>query len=277
MVSKDHSLSQRRQCSLLQLSRSTLYYQPKPTGPENLELMRLIDEQFLRTPWYGSRQMARHLQRQKRKVGRHRVRRLMRLMRLVPIYREPNTSKKHPAHKVYPYLLKGLKIDRPNQVWCSDITYIPMQQGFLYLVVIMDWYSRKVLSWRLSNTMEADFCVEALKEALATHGRPQIFNTDQGSQFTSGDWIDVLKEAEIQISMDGRGRWIDNRMVERLWRSLKYECVYIRAFENGRQAKAGIGEWIEYYNTERPHSRHGILTPFEAHANQNEPSMRLAA
>ena len=199
MVSADHSLSQRRQCSLLQLARSSLYYQPKPMSAENLALMKLIDEQFLKRPWYGSRQMARHLQRQDHKVGRHRVRRLMRLMRLVPIYREPNTSKKHPEHKIYPYLLKGLKIDRPNQVWCSDITYIPMRQGFLYLIAIMDWYSRKVLSWRLSNTMEADFCVEALKEALATHGRPQIFNTDQGSQFTSSEWIDVLKEAEIQV------------------------------------------------------------------------------
>ena len=276
MVSSDHSLSQRRQCSLLQLARSSLYYQPKPMSAANLALMKLIDEQFLTAPWYGSRQMARHLQRQGHKVGRHRVRRLMRLMRLVPIYREPNTSKKHPEHKIYPYLLKGMKIDRPNLVWCSDIAYIPMRQGFLYLVVIMDWYSRKVLAWRLSNTMDADFCVEALKEALATHGKPQIFNADQGSQFTSSDWIDVLKEAEIQISMDGKGRWIDNRMVERLWRSLTYECVYIRAFETGSQAKAGIGEWITYYNTERPHSSHGILTPLEAHANQNQP-FRLAA
>ena len=230
----------------------------------------------METPWYGSRQMARHMQRQGHKCGRHRVRRLMRLMRLMPIYQEPNTSKKHPAHKIYPYLLKGLAITRPNQVWCADITYIRMERGFLYLVVIMDWYSRKVLAWRLSNTLEADFCVAALKEALAEYGPPEIFNTDQGSQFTSGDWTCELKEAKVQISMDGKGRWIDNRMIERLWRSLKYECVYPRAFETGSQAREGIGKWLAYYNAERPHSTHGILTPDEAHASKTEP-MRMAA
>jgi len=276
MVSKDHELSQRRQCRLLQLSRSTLYYQPKGESAENLAFMEIIDKQFLETPWYGSRQMARHMKRQGHKCGRHRVRRLMRLMRLVPIYQEPNTSKKHPAHKIYPYLLKGLAITRPNQVWCADITYIRMERGFLYLVAIMDWYSRKVLAWRLSNTLEADFCVAALKEALATYGPPEIFNTDQGSQFTSSDWIDELKEAKVKISMDGKGRWIDNRMIERLWRSLKYECVYLRAFETGSQARDGIGKWLAYYNAERPHSTHGILTPDEVHANQTEP-MRMAA
>jgi putative transposase len=244
MVSKEHDLSQRRQCTLLQLSRSTLYYRPKGESAENLRFMELIDKQFLETPWYGSRQMARHMQRQGHKCGRHRVRRLMRLMRLVPIYQEPNTSKKHPAHKIYPYLLKGLAITRPNQVWCADITYIRMERGFLYLVAIMDWHSRKVLAWRLSNTLEADFCVAALKEALAEYGPPEIFNTDQGSQFTSGDWTCELKEAKVQISMDGKGRWIDNRMIERLWRSLKYECVYLRAFETGSQAREGIGHWL---------------------------------
>jgi putative transposase len=276
MVSKDHDLSQRRQCTLLQLSRSTLYYQPKGESAENLRFMEIIDKQFLETPWYGSRQMARHMKRQGHKCGRHRVRRLMRLMRLVPIYQEPNTSKKHPAHKIYPYLLKGLAITRPNQVWCADITYIRMERGFLYLIAIMDWYSRKVLAWRLSNTLEADFCVAALKEALATYGPPEIFNTDQGSQFTSSDWIDELKEAKVKISMDGKGRWIDNRMIERLWRSLKYECVYLRAFETGSQAREGIGRWLAYYNAERPHSTHGILTPDEVHANQTGP-MRIAA
>ena len=276
MVSKDHELSQRRQCTLLQLSRSTLYYQPKGESAENLRFMEIIDKQFLDTPWYGSRQMARHMQRQGHKCGRHRVRRLMRLMRLVPIFQEPNTSKKHPAHKIYPYLLQGLAITRPNQVWCADITYIRMERGFLYLVAIMDWYSRKVLAWRLSNTLEADFCVAALKEALATYGPPEIFNTDQGSQFTSSDWIDELKEAKVKISMDGKGRWIDNRMIERLWRSLKYECVYLRAFETGSQARGDIGKWLAYYNAERPHSTHGILTPDEVHANQTEP-MRMAA
>ena len=276
MVSKDHELSQRRQCRLLQLSRSTLYYRPKGESAENLAFMEIIDKQFLETPWYGSRQMARHMKRQDHKCGRHRVRRLMRLMRLVPIYQEPNTSKKHPAHKIYPYLLKGLAINRPNQVWCADITYIRMERGFLYLVAIMDWYSRKVLAWRLSNTLEADFCVAALKEALAKYGPPDIFNTDQGSQFTSSDWIDELKEAKVKISMDGKGRWIDNRMIERLWRSLKYECVYLRAFETGSQARDGIGKWLAYYNAERPHSTHSILTPEEVHASKTEP-MKMAA
>ena len=276
MVSKDHKLSVRRQCVLLTLARSTLYYQPKGESAENLRFMEIIDKQFLETPWYGSRQMARYMKRNNHTCGRHRVRRLMRLMRLVPIYQEPNTSKKHPQHKIWPYLLRNVVINRSNQVWCADVTYIPMQRGFLYLVAIVDWHSRKVLAWRLSNSMDTTFCVEALKEALAKHGTPEIFNTDQGSQFTSGDWIDVLTDAKIKISMDGKGRWIDNRMLERLWRSLKYECVYLHAFETGSQAKAGIGKWLAYYNAERPHSTHGILTPDEAYVSKTEP-MRLAA
>jgi len=276
MVSRDHDLSVRRQCRLLSLVRSNLYYRPRGENAENLKFMKIIDKQFLETPWYGSRQMARHMQRLGHKCGRHRVRRLMRLMRLVPIYQTPNTSKKHPQHKIYPYLLRGLKIDRPNQVWCTDITYIPMRRGFLYLVAIMDWASRKVLAWRLSNTMEAEFCVEALKDALAKYGPPEIFNSDQGSQFTSDDFTQVLEDAKVKISMDGRGRWIDNRMIERLWRSLKYECVYIRAFETGKEAKAEIGKWLTWYNTERPHSRHGILTPDEAYAMETTPR-KLAA
>tara|TARA_B110000008_G_C16876573_1_gene527046 strand:- start:55 stop:885 length:831 start_codon:yes stop_codon:yes gene_type:complete len=276
MVSRDHKLSVRRQCSLLTLTRSNLYYEPKGESAENLRFMEIIDKQFLETPWYGSRQMARHMKRNNHKCGRHRARRLMRLMRLVPIYQEPNTSKKHPQHKIWPYLLKDVVIDRSNQVWCADITYIPMRRGFLYLVAIMDWFSRKVLAWRLSNSMDADFCVEALKEALAKYGTPEIFNTDQGSQFTSGAWIDVLTEAKVKISMDGKGRWIDNRMIERLWRSLKYECVYLHAFERGSEAKAGIGKWLAYYNADRPHSTHGILTPNEAYESNTEPT-RLAA
>ena len=219
MVSRDHKLSVRRQCSLLTLTRSNLYYEPKDESAENLRFMEIIDKQFLETPWYGSRQMAWHMKRNNHKCGRHRVRRLMRLMRLVPIYQEPNTSKKHPQHKIWPYLLKDVVIDRSNQVWCADITYIPMRRGFLYLVAIVDWFSRKVLAWRLSNSMDADFCVEALKEALAKYGTPEIFNTDQGNQFTSGAWIDVLTEAKVKISTDGKGCWIDNRMIERLWRS----------------------------------------------------------
>jgi len=189
----------------------------------------------------------------------------MRKMRLRPIYQAPRTSDPHPAHKIYPYLLKDLAITRPNHVWCTDITYIPMQRGFLYLVAIMDWATRRVLSWRLSNTMDAEFCVEALKEAIERYGKPEIFNTDQRSQFTSGDFTGVLLDAEIKISMDGKGRWIDNRFVERLWRSLKYECVYIHAFETGTEARKGIGAWIDYYNTERPHSALGGRTPGEAY------------
>ena len=276
MVSKDHNPSVRRQCRLLSLVRSNLYYQPKGESAENLRFMTIIDKQFLDTPWYGSRQMARYMQRQGHKCGRHRVRRLMRLMRLVPIYQTPNTSKKHPQHKIYPYLLRELPIARPNQVWCVDITYIPMHRGFLYLVAIMDWYSRKVLSWRLSNSMEAGFCVEALNEAIARYGKPEIMNSDQGSQFTGFEWVQALKDAEIKISMDGKGRWVDNRMIERLWRSLKYECIYLNAFETGSLARNGIGKWMAYYNAERPHSTHGILTPQEAYERKIEP-MRIAA
>ncbi len=216
MVSRDHKLSVRRQCALLMLARSNLYYEPKGESAENLRFMEIIDKQFLETPWYGSRQMARSMQRNNHKCGRHRVRRLMRLMPLVPIYQAPNTSRKHPRHKIWPYLLRNVVIDRPNQVWSADITYIPMRRGFLYLVAIMDWHSRKVLAWRVSNSMDADFCVAAQKEALAKHGKPEIFNTDQGSQFTSGAWIDVLTDAKIKISMDGKGAWRDNRMIERL-------------------------------------------------------------
>ncbi|GAA6203202.1 hypothetical protein NBRC116599_44290 [Aquicoccus sp. SU-CL01552] len=276
-MKQDHpDLSIRRQCSLLSLARSGLYYQPRGESTENLAFMEIIDRQFLETPWYGSRQMARHMQREGHKCGRHRVRRLMRLMRLVPIYQEPKTSQKHPEHKIYPYLLKGLAITRPNQVWCADISYIPMRRGFLYLVAIMDWYSRKVLSWRLSNSMDAGFCIEALREALAKYGTPEIFNTDQGSQFTSADFTDVLNDAQVKISMDGRGRWIDNRMIERFWRSLKYECVYLNAFETGSEVRRGIGTWISYYNEKRPHSSHGLLTPGEAY-DSRAPNLKAAA
>ncbi|VAW03516.1 Mobile element protein [hydrothermal vent metagenome] len=224
--------------------------------------------------------MARYMQRQGHRCGRHRVRRLMQLMRLVPIYQTPNTSKKHPQHKIYPYLLRDLTIDQPNQVWCVDITYIPMQRGFLYLVAIMDWHSRKILSWRLSNSMEAGFCVEALKEAIAKYGRPEIMNSDQGSQFTGFEWTQALKDVGVKISMDGKGRWIDNRMIERLWRSLKYECIYLNAFETGSPARTGIGKWLAYYNSGRPHATHGmtrgILTPDEAYERKAVP-MSLTA
>ena len=265
-------LSIARQCALVLISRSSFYYEGKGESALNLALMRLIDEQFLETPWYGSRQMARHLRRQGYCVGRKRVRRLMRLMGLQAVYQAPRTSDPHPAHRVYPYLLRGLDIDRPNQVWCTDITYIPMRRGFLYLVAIMDWASRKVLAWRLSNTMDVDFCVEALEEALVRYGKPAIFNTDQGSQFTSVAFTQVLKDAEIKISMDGKGRWMDNVMIERLWRSLKYECGYLQAFETGSQAKAGIGSWIDYYNRLRPHSVFDGRTPEEVYTGREAPS-----
>lgn len=276
-MKQDHpDLSIRRQCSLLSLTRSGLYYSPRGESAENLALMAIIDRQFLETPWYGSRQMTRHLQREEHPCGRHRVRRLMRLMRLVPIYQEPKTSKRHPEHRIYPYLLNDLAITRSNQVWCADISYIPMRRGFLYLVAIMDWHSRKVLSWRLSNSMDAGFCIEALEEALARYGAPEIFNTDQGSQFTSTQFTRVLLDANVKISMDGRGRWIDNRMIERLWRSLKYECVYLNAFETGSGARKGIGAWITYYNESRPHSSHAGRTPGETYATSNH-DLRAAA
>jgi putative transposase len=210
--------------------------------------------------------MARHLRRHGWRLGRQRVRRLMGKIGLAPIYQKPRTSEPHPRHKVYPYLLRNLDIDRADQVWCADITFIPMRRGFLYLVAIMDWASRKVLAWRLSNTMDTDFCVAALNEALARYGRPEIFNTDQGSQFTSFAFAAVLKDAGVRISMDGRGRWMDNVFIERLWRSLKYECVFLNAFEIGSEARAGIGRWIDYYNAERPHSALAGKTPDEAYA-----------
>jgi putative transposase len=267
VIDRDHpGLSIARQCELVALSRSSFYHRPLGEGAENLALMRLLDEQFLETPWYGARQMARHLRRRGHAVGRKRVRRLMAKMGLAAVYQRPRTTVPHPEHRVYPYLLRGLAIDRPDQVWCADITYIPMRRGFLYLVAVMDWASRIVLAWRLSNTMEADFCIEALEEALARHGRPEIFNTDQGSQFTSPRFVEVLTAAGVRVSMDGRGRWMDNIFIERLWRSVKYECVYLHAFETGSEARAGLGRWIAYYNADRPHSALGGRTPAEAHA-----------
>jgi putative transposase len=255
VIDPDHPrLSIVRQCELVSISRSSYYYTEKGESAVNLELMRLIDEQYLSTPWYGARQMARHLRRQGHKVGRKRVRRLMRKMGLTAIYRKPRTSKPHPEHRVYPYLLRDMRIDQPDQVWAADITYIPMQRGFQYLVAIMDWTTRTVLSWRLSNSLDSDFCVEALQEALDRYGTPEIFNTDQGSQFTSPDFTGVLEEAGVRVSMDGKGRWMDNVFIERLWRSLKYECVYLHAFQDGRQARQTIGAWMRYYNEERPHS-----------------------
>ncbi len=277
MIATDHpGLSIRRQCELVSISRASFYRQPAGESTENLELMRLIDKAFMEMPWYGSRQMARHLRRLGWRVGRKRVRRLMKKIGLVAIYQVPKTSEPHPQHKIYPYLLRHLSIDHPDQVWCADVTYIPMRRGFLYLVAIMDWFSRKVLAWRLSNTLEADFCVAALEDAIARYGKPDIFNTDQGSQFTGFDFTNTLKDAGIRISMDGRGRWMDNVFIERLWRSLKYECVYLNAFETGSEVRAGIGRWIKYYNRDRPHSSFDGRTPNEVYATA-ETMERLAA
>jgi putative transposase len=272
LVEPDHDrLSIARQCDLLSIKRSAYYYQPVGESPQNLELMRLIDEQHLETPWYGARQMTRHLRREGHAVNRKRIGRLMQLMGLSAIYQKPNTSKPHPQHKVYPYLLRGLTIDRPNQVWCADISYIPLRRGFLYLVAIMDWASRKVLSWRLSNTLDADFCVVAIEDALARFVKPEIFNTDQGSQFTSDAFTKVLKDAQIRISMDSKGRWRDNVMIERLWRSLKYECIYLHAFETGSEVRQGLRRWIEFYNLRRPHSKLDDRTPYEAYWQKPRP------
>ncbi|MBU2489602.1 MAG: IS3 family transposase [Proteobacteria bacterium] len=217
--------------------------------------MRVVDEQFLETPWYGSRQMARHLRRESYEVSRKRMARLMRKMGIAAVYQQPRTSAPNPGHKIFPYLLRGLPIQRPDQVWCADITYIPMRRGFLYLAAVMDWHSRKALSWRLENTLDADFCVAALEEALDRHGPPEIFNTDQGSQFTSQDFTGALKDAGVRISMDGKGRWMDNVMIGRLWRSLKYESVYLYAFETGSEARQGIGRWVAYDEPWWAHSR----------------------
>ncbi len=266
MIVRDHpGLSLSRQCDILAISRSSYYYTPKGESPENLMLMRRIDELFLKYPFYGSRQMVRQLRREDVCVGRHRVRRLMRLMGLEAIYQAPRTSDPHPHHRIYPYLLRKLEITRPNHVWCADITYIPVRRGFLYLVAIMDWATRHVLAWRLSNTMDAKFCVEALNKALSKYAKPEIFNTDQGSQFTSFEFTGVLKKAEITISMDGRGRCMDNIFIERLWRSLKYEAVYLHEMTDGFVAERVIDEWIDFYNTERPHSSFDGQTPAEAY------------
>ena len=257
---EEPKLSLVRQCALLGISRSSLYYLPTEAGAEDLELMALIDQQYLKTPFYGSRRMTAWLSNHGHQVNRKRVRRLMQLIGLEAIYRRPNTSKPNPGHKVYPYLLRGLEINRVNQVWATDITYIPMARGFLYLVAIMDWHSRYVLAWRLSNTLEVDFCVAALEEALSK-GRPQIFNTDQGSQFTSEAFTSMLLAQAVQVSMDGRGRCMDNVFVERLWRSIKYEEVYLKAYQNGTEARKGIGAYLAFYNQERPHQALGYRSP----------------
>jgi putative transposase len=262
MIARPHPhFSITEQCGLLKVPRSTLYYKPKPVSEEELKLMRRIDEIFTKWPFYGSRRLVEELCGEGYIVNRERVRRLMRLMGMEAIYQKPNTSRKHPHHKIYPYLLKNLTIDRPNQVWCADITYIPMAHGWVYLVAVMDWFSRKVLAWRLSITMETDFCVEALQEALDKYGHPGIFNTDQGVQFTAAAFIETLDAAGIKISMDGKGRFLDNIFIERLWRSLKYEEVFIKAYASVAEARRSIGAWLHFYNGERKHQALGYQTP----------------
>jgi putative transposase len=256
-------LSVRRQCVLLDLSRSCVY-RPKPAvGADDLAVMRRIDELHLELPFYGSRRMMFELNKEGRGVNRKRVRRLMRVMGIEALVPRPGTSKAAPGHRIYPYLLRGLAITEPNHVWASDITYIPMAHGFLYLVAIIDWASRAVLAWRLSNTIDASFCVEALEEALARHGKPRIFNTDQGAQFTSAAFTGKLAAAGVAISMDGRGRFMDNIFIERLWRSIKYEEVHLKAYADGREARAGIGAWMTFYNHRRPHQAMSNRMPMQ--------------
>lgn len=262
-------LSVRHQCELLGLNRSSLYHEPAGETPLNLLLMRLLDEQFTRTPFYGSRRMAAWLRGQGHAVNRKRVQRLMALMGLEAIYPKRSLSQRAAGHETYPYLLKELQVIRPNQVWATDITYIRLGAGFLYLVAIMDWYSRYVVAWRLSNTLDVMFCLEALEEAL-THGQPEIFNSDQGSQFTSQAFTGRLKQAEIRISMDGQGRVYDNIFVERLWRTVKYEEVYLHEYLNVSEATEGIGKYFAFYNHERPHQALRYLTPAAVHYNRGE-------
>jgi putative transposase len=265
VVDRRHpTLSIKHQCNLLDISRSGLYYQPKGISEEDLSLMKLIDRQYLVAPFYGARKIAACLKSQGYLVNRKRVRRLMCLMGLKAIYRRPRTSKPAPGHKIYPYLLGGMKITRPNQVWSVDIICIPMARGFLYLVAIIDWYSRYVLSWRLSNTLDASFCVEALEEALRK-GKPDIFNTDQGAQFTSEAFTGLLEQHGVRISMDGKGSYNDNLFIERLWRIVKYEEAYLKAYQDGRDARISLGNYFRFYNTERPHQSHGYRTPAEVY------------
>ena len=267
------SLSQSRQCRLLSISRSSFHYAPRGESAENLMVMRRIDELYVKYPFYGSRQMVRHMWREGVVIGRHRVRRLMRVMGLEAIYQAPRTSTPHPEHRIYPYLLRDMTVVRPDHVWCADITYIPMKRGFLFLVAIMDWATRHVLAWRLSNTMDAGFCIEALNEALSRYGSPEIFNTDQGSQFTSVDFTGALTKAGVTISMDGRGRCMDNIFIERLWRSLKYEAVYLHELTDGFIAERVIAEWIRFYSSERPHSALNGLSPEQAYGRRRPMEM----
>jgi putative transposase len=265
MIEPTHDLPVSRQAELLGLSRSNVYYLPRPVSEADLALMRRIDELHLNFPFAGARMLRDMLKLEGFEVGRKHVRTLMEKMGIAALYRKRNTSAAHPAHRIYPYLLRNLTIDRPNQVWATDLTYVPMKRGFVYLVAILDWATRKVLAHRVSISMTTDFCVAALEEAIAKYGRPEIFNTDQGSQFTSVEFTQVLKDNDIQISMDGRGRWLDNVFVERLWKSVKYEHVYLHAYDSVTEAKEQLASYFEFYNTARPHSSLGGQTPDTAY------------
>lgn len=268
MIDRSHRLPVARQAQQLGISRGSVYYLPRPVPTADLAIMRRLDELHMAYPFAGSRMLRDLLGGEGIKVGRLHVATLMKKMAIAAIYRRPHTSKPAPGHRIYPYLLRKLAVIRPNQVWATDITYIPMARGFVYLVAIVDWYSRRVLAWRVSITLTADFCIEALEEALARFGKPDIFNTDQGSQFTSIAFTDVLKREEIAISMDGKGCWRDNVFVERLWRSVKYEEVYLNAYASVPEARAGIGRYFEFYNGVRPHSSLGCRTPDAIYFNQ---------
>jgi putative transposase len=278
MIDRGHALSVTKQAEAVGIARSTVYYRPAQVSAEDLALMKQIDLLHMEFPFAGSR-MLRHLLAAKgSKVGRRHVKTLMRRMGLEALYRRPRTTKPEPGHTIFPYLLRGLEVARPNQVWAMDITYIPMAKGFVYLAVVLDWFSRRVLSWRVSITMEAAFCVETLEDALETHGRPEIFNTDQGSQFTCPAFTGVLAQHDIRISMDGRGAWRDNVFVERLWRSVKYEEVYLHAYDSVSAARGGIGRYLDLYNRRRPHSSLDGRTPDEAYfEHESTPPIRLAA
>ncbi|UXU75689.1 MULTISPECIES: IS3 family transposase [unclassified Paracoccus (in: a-proteobacteria)] len=271
MIDPTAKLSVSRQAIVLGISRGSIYYRPRPVSDADLKLMHRIDKLHMEFPFAGSRMLQGLLVQEGFKVGRLHVATLMKRMGIEALYRKPNTSKPAPGHKIYPYLLRGLPITRPNQVWAMDITYIPMARGFIYLAAVLDWFTRRVLAWRVSITLEAEFCMEAVKEALARHGTPEIFNTDQGSQFTSTEFIKVLAAREIKISMDGKGAWRDNVFVERLWRTIKYEEVYLRAYASVSEARTGIGRYLSFYNSRRPHSSLDGKTPDQAYFNQPMP------
>jgi putative transposase len=277
MIERGSEVAVTRQAELLGLSRSSVYYTPRPVSERDLVMMRRIDELHLQLPFYGSRKLADQLQREGHQVGRRHVVTLMRRMGIEALYRRPRTSLPARGAAIYPYLLSGLAIERPNQVWTSDITYLPMAHGFLYLAAILDVASRKVLAFRLSNTLTADFCIEALQEALAKFGAPEIFNTDQGSQFTSDEWIKVLTDAGVAISMDGKGRWIDNVFIERLWRSVKYEEVYLHGYTNGTEARTALTRYFSFYNLRRSHQALEYRTPDEVYFDALAASTPIAA